>query len=395
MKILLVSSISPLGMSGSSRVLHDMADYLCARGHHVDVLTYTSAQGNARLGGDAPRYSVHEVTPQGLPGTSSLVMFYRLVALSLRHRYDLVLCGVAYPSAILAYLARAMTRCPYAIFSHGEDVTMVKGSRLKTLLLARVLSNACIIMANSNSTRREAISISPTIDRERVAIVPLWLDPTRFERIPQAAVDALRAHLDLIGKRVILTVGRLEERKGQDTVIRALRTVRESIPDVCYVIAGMGDQARLRALTKSMMVEDIVTFVDHLSDAGLPALYHLCEVFVMVSRWDPVTHYVEGFGLVYLEAAACGKPSIAGSMGGSADAVEDGETGLIVDPNSADETAHAITSLLSDPVRAAVMGEAGRRRVYEYFGKERRLAYMAQLLESAGSTTSNACNDRR
>lgn len=382
MKILLVSSLSPRGTYGSSRLLRDMVEYLSRRGHQLEVLTYAPAieRGRVKID-DTHGYLLHAVLPRGLPGLSSLAMLKHLIALGIKQRYDLILCGVAYPSAVLVYLTKNVTGRPYAIYSHGEDITMVEGSQAKRALLARALRGARIIMANSTYTRCQAEIFGAL--RSKVSLVPPWVDPARIEAVAPRTVEALRDRLGLEGKRAILTVAHLDARKGQDTVIRALRSLRESVPNLHYVIAGKGDQSRLRTLATSEGVGDIVTFTDYLSDEELPALYHLCDVYVMVSRWDPAAHYVEGFGIVYLEAAAAGKPCVAGSQGGCPDAVEDGVTGLIVDPTSVGETVEALRALLNNPARAAAMGAAGRDRVYSRFLKDMGLSRLAQVVETA------------
>jgi len=379
--ILLVSSIAPRGIYGSSRLLRETVEYLTMRGHRVEVLTY-AADGEERVPIDAAHaYVVYGIASRRLPGISSLAMWARLVRLSLTRRYDLVLCGVAYPSAILAGAARVVTHCPYAVYSHGEDVTQVGGARLKTALLARALRGARLIMANSTFTRQRIAALG--IPAGKIALVHPWVDPSRFATVSSGIVDSLRARLGLDGAHVVLTVAHLDARKGQDTVIRALGAVRQRIPTVRYVIAGKGDQARLRALAAAEGVDNLVVFANYLSDDELAALYHLSQVYVMVSRWDPVTRYVEGFGIVYLEAAAAGLPAIAGSAGGCPDAVADGATGLLVDPTSVRETAEALCALLIDRERAAALGEAGRRRVEASFTKETQLEYLAGLVTAA------------
>jgi len=380
-KILLVSSISIYRVSGSARLLRDIVESLPTYGHSVDVLTYGVDHKSSHVEGQALRKNnVYLIPAQRIQGLSSLIMLGRLIALLKFRRYDLVLCGVAFPTAILALIAHFLTGCPYAIYSHGEDVTEVEGSVTKSVMLARALYRASAIMANSHFTCHQITTLN--VSANRVTYTPPWIDPALYQEVSSASVESLRAQLGLQGKRVILTLARLDPRKGHDTVIRTLHALRTDIPNLHYLIVGYGDQQSLRSLAQSEGVSDMITFVEYLVDKDLPVLFHLCDVYAMVSRWDGATRQVEGFGITYLEAAAAGKPSVAGAAGGAIDAVEDGKTGFVVDPTSVDATRDALYKLLIDPSEATAMGIFGREMVWAQFEKEKSMRRMAQLLET-------------
>jgi phosphatidylinositol alpha-1,6-mannosyltransferase len=151
-------------------------------------------------------------------------------------------------------------------------------------------------------------------------------------------------------------------------VIRALPRVLKDIPDVCYLIVGSGPaKPMLEELTVSMGVSSSVIFLENVGDAELPSMYGMCDVFVMPSRADLESSDVEGFGIVYLEAGACGKPVIAGKSGGVADAVLDGETGLLVPPESPEMLAEAICQVLADKGYAERLGHQGQERAIQKF----------------------------
>jgi phosphatidylinositol alpha-1,6-mannosyltransferase len=172
------------------------------------------------------------------------------------------------------------------------------------------------------------------------------------------------------------------ERKGHDMVIRALPRLRGAHPDVRYVICGGGSEAdveRLRALARSEGVSELVAFVGHVPEEDVADLYRSCAVCVMPSR-ILAGGDSEGFGITFLEAGACGRPVIGGRQAGVLDAVVDGETGLLVDPEDPGAIAEAIGGLLDDPQRARRMGEAGRARVLADFTWDRVAGrYLAQL----------------
>ncbi len=190
-------------------------------------------------------------------------------------------------------------------------------------------------------------------------VVPNGTNPDRF--YPRES-SALRQELDLSDRPLLLTVGRLVPRKGIDTVLRALSSVVEARPDVAYVVAGTGpDRARLEHLTAELGLREHVYFRGRVSHDALPDYYSAANVFVMPAREDPPD--VEGFGLVFLEANACGTPVIGARVGGVPDAIQHEDTGLLVPPDDPAATAQALTRLLTTPDLAQRLGEQGLERV--------------------------------
>src|SRR5205814_3205463 len=159
----------------------------------------------------------------------------------------------------------------------------------------------------------------------------------------------LRAGIDLTkGRRLILSVGRLQRRKGFDSVIRALPLLSEQGVDAHYVVIGSGDDGQyLQRLAAELGVSDRVHLLGHVGYEDLPRWYAACDLFVMPNR--DIDGDTEGFGLVFLEAASAGKPAIAGIAGGTGSAVVDGVTGLRVDGEQLQAIAGALTRLLANP----------------------------------------------
>lgn len=177
----------------------------------------------------------------------------------------------------------------------------------------------------------------------------------------------LASALGLAGRKVILSIGRLVERKGFDTVIRALPQVLKTVPNACYVMAGGGEySSELKKLRDQLGLQDHVVFAGSPDREAIPAYYRLCDVFVMPSRTLSGSQ-CEGFGIVFLEAAASGRPAIGGLSGGIPDAIVDGVTGHLVDPTDVGALAERIISLLTDPELAKSMGQAARQRAVEEF----------------------------
>jgi phosphatidylinositol alpha-1,6-mannosyltransferase len=205
------------------------------------------------------------------------------------------------------------------------------------------------------------------VDAARIRVTHYGTDPSRFQ--PRDAT-ALRERLGLGSRPVLLTIARLVARKGIDTVLDALPRVLAAHPDAVYVIAGDGPEAEsLKALSRRLGVERAVHFAGVVTDEELSLWYSLSDVFVMPSRSDPPD--VEGFGIVFLEAAACERPVVAARAGGIPDAVAHGVTGVLVPPGDAAALGAELAALLADPARRAELGRRGRERVLADFTWDR------------------------
>ncbi|HMA00915.1 MAG: glycosyltransferase family 4 protein [Gemmatimonas sp.] len=274
-------------------------------------------------------------------------------------------CGNLKPPAYVAWSLRARMGIPYGIILHGTELLQMRrhGSGVRKRLIARtLLGNAAVIVTNSEWTRTMTLQLfddlGVPVPPDRVFAVPLGADLDRF----RAGIDTtnVRAKYHLNGGRWMLTVGRLVEHKGQDQVIRALALLRDREPDLRYAIAGSGVYGvKLRALASELGVDDRVTFLGHVDDDELPALYNVADLYVGASR--VAVDHVEGFGISLIEAAATSLPVIAGREGGMPEAVVEGVTGLLADPYDPASLAAAIRSLLDAPDYAAKLGAEGRR----------------------------------
>jgi phosphatidylinositol alpha-1,6-mannosyltransferase len=178
----------------------------------------------------------------------------------------------------------------------------------------------------------------------------------------------LLSQLNLNQKKIIVCVGRLVKRKGQDKLIQSMPEILKSEPDAHLLIVGTGPLAnKLHKLVAKLNLNSSVTFVGRVNYQELPKYFQLGNVFAMPARARLFGLEVEGLGIVYLEASAAGIPVVVGNSGGAPDAVIDGVTGLLVDPNSTQEISQKILSLLADPVKANQLGIAGRNWVEEFW----------------------------
>ncbi|WP_103019753.1 glycosyltransferase family 4 protein [Salinibacter altiplanensis] len=297
--------------------------------------------------------------PDWLPATSLPTVVRR----SARLRPD-VAVHAQWQTVGASVLARQLTGFPrrIACAAHGRELLFNPLSSLPGLgaaydrLRRWALAQPDVLLPVSRYTAR--LLRDRGVPPNRLHVVPNGTNPTRFR--PHGGT-AVRDRLGVGERPMLLTVGRLVPRKGVDTVLRALPRLAASVPTVQYVVAGTGpDRDRLERLALRQGVRDWVHFVGHVADETLPLYYSAADLFVMPAREAPPN--VEGFGLVFLEANACGTAVVGARSGGVPDAIVNGETGLLVPPSDPRALAGALTDLLQDPARRNRLSRQGRTR---------------------------------
>ncbi len=258
---------------------------------------------------------------------------------------------------------------PYAVVLHGAEVTVPGRLPGSQQVLGRVLRRATHCIAAGNYPAREA---------ERAAgralpttVVAPGVDTDRFRVLDDVARRAARERFGIpIDAELIVGVSRLVPRKGFDTAIAAVARMARARPNLELVIAGAGrDEGRLARLARDRGAP--VRFLGRVSFEDLPLLYGCADVFTMLCRNRWLGLEQEGFGIVFLEAAACGVPQVAGASGGAAEAVDDGVTGIVVDdPDNVDEVVNSFEHLLDDDAVRRSMGAAARVRAEAEFSYE-------------------------
>ncbi len=263
---------------------------------------------------------------------------------------------------------------------HGMEITR-RMPRWKRALLLHTLYKSNLLIAVSQFTAQSVLRLDPLL-KHKMYVFPNGVDPDRFR--PDIDPRPLRERYQLTGEeKILLTLSRIIERKGHDRVLEALPSVIQHFPHTRYFICGPGDQAylaKLRAMVEQKGLEPYVIFEGYVPEADLPVFYNLCDVYIMLARTIAETGDVEGFGITYLEANACGKPVIAGCSGGVTDAVIDGVTGLCVDPDNVPAIADTICRLFADPALAQRLGRAGRQRIERELSWDRIAEKMLPLL---------------
>ncbi len=314
--------------------------------------------GDERLAGA----TVHRLLPSNRTLTfrrallPALAFASALRLLPIVKKADVVHALKDYPHCLIAAIAAALAGKPLVVMAYGTYSVLPFHSRLEGPLLRFVYRTAARIVCLGDYTRRR---LGAFIDTSKVIVIPGGVDSARFARSPQTPPPGFAG-------RFILSVGQLKERKGFDLCVRAFRRLAPDFPGLRFALVGdCGDEKYVRGL-RSLIGDDVDTMrlLGRVDEQTLQWLYHHCELFLLTPRSDRAGHF-EGFGLVYLEAGACGKAVIGTTECGAEDAIADGHTGLLVRPDDVDDLTRALHSLLADRELAQKLGEEGRKRASE------------------------------
>jgi phosphatidylinositol alpha-1,6-mannosyltransferase len=279
-------------------------------------------------------------------------------------------CVTWWPDALAAYLVARIRKIPYVITAHGYEAIFPSHTR-RHFLYKRILNGAARVFAVSAHTA--GCLAQCEVSEERLRVIHNGVRPEQFAMNAETSrlLEQARHRYSLDEQFVLLTIARLVPRKGHLAVLHALAGLKPRIPKLRYLIVGDGPtRGRLHQAVKDLSLDDVVMFTGEVSDQERTSLLHACDVFVMpnsdILRPDGVLD-TEGFGIGFLEASACGKPAIGGRAGGAPEAVLDGRTGILVDPEDKSELEEAIFRIYSDRDLALRLGREGKERVTREF----------------------------
>lgn len=371
MKILVVTNDFPPRVGGIQTYVCEIATRL----DNVTVLASTSPRADEF--DRAFRHPVVRVPAAMILPTPRLYAKVKAVATSMRA--DLVLFGAAVPLALLGPTLRRDTGIPFATFTHGLEIAMARlpGGRA---LLHHIGDRANLVTAVSQWT---ADVLRPHMARVRpLELLPSGVDITRFH--PDVSDAHVRRSHDFGPGPIVGCVSRLVRRKGQDAVLRAVAMLTPERPDLqCLIVGGGPDAERLRAMASSLGIGSRAIFAGEVDEHSLPGYFRVADVFAMPcrSRWAGLE--VEALGAALLQAAAVGRPIIAGRSAGAPETVIDGQTGLVVDGRDHEAVAAGIIRLIEDRPRAAAMGAAGAARIQREFSWDQIAGRCRSMLAAA------------
>jgi phosphatidylinositol alpha-1,6-mannosyltransferase len=358
---LLVTNDFPPKVGGIQSYLHELWRRLPPEETHVLTTSYPGAADWDA----AQRFNIERVRQQVLLPSPRLAR--RVDGVAREREVDVIFLDPVLP---LGLVGRRLRAAPHVLIAHGAEVNVpgrLPGARM---LARRVLRATSGLVAAGEYPARVAAGIAgaalPTL------VVPPGVDPDRFRPLSAGAREAARRRFGLTADRpLVLGLSRLVPRKGFDVLIDAVAGLD---PRVQLAVGGAGrDARRLARRAAERGITDRCTFLGRVPEADLAALYGCADVFVMVcrERWGGLE--AEGYGIVFVEAAACGVPSIAGRSGGSHEAVVDGETGFVVDPHDAGGVRAALDRVLGDDTLRDRLGAAARKRAVEELTYDRQV----------------------
>ncbi len=291
-----------------------------------------------------------------------LNLFRRALRLAVTRRFTAIHAGRALPEGFVAWLVARLTFHKVVVYAHGEELT-TWGTGGKFKAMRFVLRRADVVIANSEYTRSELLKLD--VRAERIILINPGVDTERFR--PGLECSDLRLSIGLrADDKLLLSVGRLSRRKGFDMVIKAMPRLLADGQPVHYALIGIGeDYEYLAQLARDNGVAEHVHMLGHVSPTDLPRWYNAADVFLMPNR--EIDGDTEGFGMVFIEAAACGRATIAGLAGGTAAAVIDKVTGLRVEGGSLEAIHDAITCILDSEDLSEQFSRAGLARARSEF----------------------------
>lgn len=308
------------------------------------------------------------VYPQWIPS------FLQLSSVVKKQNIKHIIVGHILPLGTVACWHYKKTGIPYSVVLHGMDFALAMKPGRKQIMAKRILRNATNIICSNKYTAELVYKHLGKEVSGKIFVVHPGINPQ--VEIDESKLEQIRRQYNTDNKNVIFSCGRLEERKGFQNVIKLMPEISQSILDAHYFIAGDGP-LKMEILESSMNNKNI-TYLGRISDAERDAWISLCDLFVMPSYSNGADF--EGFGIVYLEANILKKPVIAGNSGGVPEAVEDGVSGLLVEPQDLNAIKEAIIKILSNPSLREKLGRCGQDRAIEKFNWPKQVTQFYKII---------------
>lgn len=355
MNICVVSPIYPIASKPRlGKFVHEQAKELAKHGNKITLITVGDEI-------DKDHESLDQVEVFRIKKKSRFffALFFFMLVLRLNKKYDFDALHSHFvgPLTIICGVAAKLMGVPYVVTAHG--IGLLPDNFLKKIYLFFPKKVICVSRYVASLAHKYA-------DKKKIEFIPNGVDPDKL--IPTKKQSQMKKLLKIKNKKVLLSIGGLVARKGQDTIIKALPGVMKKEPNIVYLVVGKGqEKENLVRLTKKLKIEEKVKFIDDISDRDLANYYNLCDIFLLMSKTIKEKSGIEGFGIVYIEASFLGKPVIGGKSGGTADAIEDGKTGFLIEPNNVNELERKIILLLKNKSLRDKLGKNGRKRVLNGF----------------------------
>ncbi len=378
-RVLMISLEFPPQIGGIATFLHQLTNAL---DHQRTVLLAPEMEGDKEWDTTHVTYPViRKKMLYDFFWPRWLKLFFEVRKIVKKENIELIILHHVLPVGYAAWMIKKLYGVPFIIFSHGTDVVASTSTSWKRRMVKMLLKETEQVIFNSHNLLGRLDKKLPSFHDKYSVLYPCP-DAEFFTPENKEAVEDLRIKLALEGKKVVLTVGRIDNGKGFRHMAQIFPKLLEKEPDLVWIIIGDGPlQKEMYDTIRKNNLQNIVRYVGEIPHDQIKKYYYLCDVFAMFSH--PWNGLEEGLGLVFLEAAACGAPIVAGRSGGVVEAVLDGETGIIVDVlEKTEEAGDTILKLIEDKELAQKLGNAGQERMKKSFIWEYQLKVLDKWLLS-------------
>jgi len=355
-----------------------ISNYLFHLWKHADLDRSVLMCGGEKLDQTVPFQIAHANLPAGSSWIRRHLRTFLMIPLMLfrfRDRDTVIHCGQVIAVGLASMLLNRIRGIPYVVYVYGAEVYSALQRPLRNRLMRAILTRASKVVAISHYT--EDLLLEAGCPARKILLVMPGVEPA--QRADAQSLEKWRQAIPPASGPILLSVARLVKRKGHLNVLNAIASLLPRYPNLLYIICGDGPyRSAIEDAVDDFGFGDRVFLCRHVPDDELPALHELSDVFVLTPFEDSDTEEVEGFGIVYLEANAAGRPVVASRSGGIPDAVEDHVSGLLVSPQDPRDLTSALEILLRDRKLRDAMGEQGQRRTRNEFAWTRS----AKTLES-------------
>jgi phosphatidylinositol alpha-1,6-mannosyltransferase len=368
MRRLIITLEYPPQIGGIATYIYNLASHLPAQ----DTVVYAPIEKNQNEYDARNLWKTYRLNPYwSFVWPKWLRLFFQITTLVNQEKIEMLYINHVLPVGYVAYLIKKFKKIPYTLFLHGTDIESAIIHKSKRRNFIKICREAQLVVVNSNFLKNKLLTIVENLNNVRV-LYPCPSDSFLEAPIDELEISSLKSRLALSGKKVILTVARMAEGKGFPHMVRMLPEILNKVPNVVWLVIGDGPKSKeVFQMVQKNSLQNVVRFLGNIDPQELYKYYHLADLFVLLTHKDE--SHEEGWGTVFLEAAACGLPVVAGRVGGVEEAVVDGQTGVVVEVYQDQSVIPAIVSMLNNSEISKKMGEFGKERVKNNFRWEKEI----------------------
>ncbi|MDP8263817.1 MAG: glycosyltransferase family 4 protein [Candidatus Ancaeobacter aquaticus] len=363
MATLLISMDFPPHKDGITTLAKELAEHLSLDHEDTFIVIGPSAKNDFKYD-QTHKFKIYRSPLYDYGYIKLIPLLFIVPYVVIKHKINKIIATNVGYGGFIAVLLKTFLKLDYIVTAQGYEFMKFKDNVLVRKIYSHVYRNAHAIVTCSQYVKKLLLEFGAK--NNKIIVVYPGVDTSFFK--PLKVPDAFLNKYSLKNRKILLSVSRLVHRKGHDMVLDALPTVAQKIPEILYIIVGKGpEKNRLEKIIKNKKLDPYVLFTDEISNSDLQFFYNCSNVFIMPSREVDSDGHVEGFGIVFIEANACGKPVIGGRSGGIPEAIVNGKTGFLVDPENSADIADKITNLLCNNDLSSEMGQFALQYVKEHF----------------------------